>query len=181
MTITFESPHLRFLAQYAEALSRGWSPRTTRDVSGEQLAHIQRDAQDFIHELTRQEGFFSLGAGHQIPRIPSHTFWIFDGEFAGAIEFRFMRGTEDLPTVTAGHIGYAVVPWKRGRGYAKQALGHVLKVAREEGFSRVIVSCDRDNVASLRVIEANGGVLAPDIEKRSAVYAGKAIFWVPTL
>jgi Acetyltransferase (GNAT) domain len=68
-----------------------------------------------------------------------------------------------------------------GRGYAKQALAQVLMVAREEGFWRVIVSCDRDNVASLRVIEANGGVLASDIEERSAVYAGKTTFWVPTL
>jgi predicted acetyltransferase len=91
-----------------------------------------------------------------------------------------MRGTEELPSVTTGHIGYAVVPWKQRRGYAKQALAQVLVVAREEGFSRVIVSCDRDNVASLRVIEANGGVPASDIEKRSAVYAGKATFWVPT-
>jgi RimJ/RimL family protein N-acetyltransferase len=52
--------------------------------------------------------------------------------------------------------------------------------AHEESFSRVIVSCERDNVASLRVIEANGGVFAPDIEKRSAVYEAKATFGVPT-
>jgi predicted acetyltransferase len=59
-----------------------------------------------------------------------------------------------------GHIGYAIVPWKRGRGYATKALGMLLPIARAEGLARVMVTCDDDNEASRCVIASNGGKLA---------------------
>ena len=34
-----------------------------------------------------------------------------------------------------------------------------LDKAREIGLERVLISCDTDNIPSVRVIEANGGVL----------------------
>jgi predicted acetyltransferase len=64
-----------------------------------------------------------------------------------------------LPAHVLGHIGYAVVPWKAGRGYAKHALKLILEHARAEGLRYVEITTDPDNVASRRVIEVNGGVL----------------------
>ena len=72
-----------------------------------------------------------------------------------------------------GHIGYAVRPSARGRGYATQALGLMLPVAAAHGIDPVLVTCDDANVASRRVIEANGGVLE---DNRN----GKLRFWIPT-
>ena len=46
---------------------------------------------------------------------------------------RVLTGTEALPPTCLGHIGYAVVPWKRGRGYATRALAMLLPEARKEG------------------------------------------------
>jgi predicted acetyltransferase len=56
-----------------------------------------------------------------------------------------------------GHIGYAVVRWKRGRGYATQALREILLEAKAVGLGRVEITTDPDNTASQRVIERNGG------------------------
>jgi predicted acetyltransferase len=50
------------------------------------------------------------------------------------------------------------VPWKQGRGYATQALAQTLPEAAAEGLRYVELTCDPDNIASQRVIEANGGV-----------------------
>ena len=100
-----------------------------------------------------------LGNGAEVPRLPGCERWIWDGEFCGRINLRFLEGTEALPAFVSGHIGYAVVPWKRRRGYATEALRLMLPLARAEGLARVEITCDADNEASRRVILANGGVL----------------------
>ncbi len=58
-----------------------------------------------------------------------------------------------------GHIGYSVVHWKQRRGYAKYALQALLPEAKALGLPYVEVVTDTDNVPSLIVIKANGGVL----------------------
>ncbi len=58
-----------------------------------------------------------------------------------------------------GHIGYAVRPAYRGRGYATAILGESLRIARTLGLTRVLLICDDANTASRRTIESCGGVL----------------------
>jgi predicted acetyltransferase len=84
---------------------------------------------------------------------------MWDGGFCGSINLRWQDGTPELPPYCLGHIGYAVVPWKQRRGYATEALRQVLPLAREVGLPYVEITTNPDNVASQRVIEANGGVL----------------------
>lgn len=58
-----------------------------------------------------------------------------------------------------GHIGYAVLPHYRRRGYATEILRQSLIIARAAGVDRVLVTCDDENAGSIAVIEANGGRL----------------------
>jgi predicted acetyltransferase len=58
-----------------------------------------------------------------------------------------------------GHIGYAVAPQFRRRGYATQILRQSLNLLARRGIHRALVTCDEENVGSIGVIEANGGVL----------------------
>jgi len=86
-------------------------------------------------------------------------------------ELWFMDGTEYLGTVlirhrltpalerAGGHIGYHVVPGQRRRGHATQMLAQALAVCQQLGLREVLVTCPVDNLASRRVIEANGGAL----------------------
>ncbi len=58
-----------------------------------------------------------------------------------------------------GHVGYAVRPAFRGRGYATAMLRQSLHLLAALSVTEVLVTCDDDNVASVRVIERCGGVL----------------------
>ncbi len=160
MPFSLVVPASEHLASYAAALETGWSPNTLRDVSGEHLASLRADADGFLESLVPKPGeTIALPDGRMVERLPGCVRWMWDGEFAGSINFRHVPGTEALPEHVLGHIGYAVVPWKRRRGYARQALGMMLAVAREAGMARVEVCCDSENAISRRVIERNDGVL----------------------
>jgi predicted acetyltransferase len=58
-----------------------------------------------------------------------------------------------------GHIGYAVRPAFRRRGYATEILRQSLIIARSYGIGSVLLTCDDDNVGSAAVIESCGGSL----------------------
>jgi predicted acetyltransferase len=154
-------PCLELLPAYIQALARGWSPNNERgrEAAEEELAEIERSPADFIAALDDRVGGspLLLPDGSHVPRLPGFRRWIWDGEFCGSIGLRWQDGSDALPAYVLGHIGYAVVPWKRGRGYASEALRQTLIHARSVGLGRVDITTDPDNLASQRVIECNGG------------------------
>ena len=162
-------PAPEYLSSYAEALRRGWSPDTVRPSAGqEELERIAADPGLFLAQQVDLEAKgppVVLPDGSTVRRLPGYKRWMWDGEFCGSINFRWQPGTTALPPHCLGHIGYAVVPWKRGLGYATRALALLLPDAGHEGLEFVEITTDVDNVASRRVIEANGGVLIERFRK----------------
>jgi len=160
-------PDATHLASYVAALERGWSPDNERGraTADEQLARIGADAAGFLASLDNPNGLGSLTLpdGCEVARLPSRVRWLWDGEFVGSIGLRWQPGTPALPPYCLGHIGYAVVPWKQRRGHASRALARVLADARTWlpglGLPFVEITTDPDNLASQKVIAANGGLL----------------------
>jgi predicted acetyltransferase len=157
-------PAMEHLPGYVDALERGWSADNVRGEAAarEELAKLREDAALFVAQQQDREalgGPVTLPDGSRVDRLPGFKMWLWDGEFCGTIGLRWQRGTTDLPPHCLGHIGYAIVPWKQRRGYATLALQQMLPLARAEGLPFVEITTDPANVASQRVIEANGGVL----------------------
>ena len=153
-----------YLPAYVDALRRGWSPDNLRGEAAirEELEAIAFDPQAFLARQDDPEakaGPVTLPDGSTVPRLPGFHRWLWDGDFCGCIDFRWQPGTTALPAHCPGHIGYAVVPWKRGRGYGALALGRLLEEVRPLGLEFVELTAHPANIASQKVIVANGGVL----------------------
>jgi predicted acetyltransferase len=98
-------------------------------------------------------------------------------ELVGTVSIRH-RLNEHLSEV-GGHIGYAVRPRHRGRGYATEMLRRALAVSTTLGIQEALLTCDDDNLASAAVIERCGGVLTrvvPPAGERKA----KRHYWIRT-
>jgi len=168
-------PAPEYLPAYVHALEQGWSPDNLRPQTAlDQLAKIAQDPARFLSEQVDRDANgppLALPDGSTVPRLPGYSRWMWDGEFCGTIGFRWQPGTNELPPYCLGHVGYSVVPWKRRRGYATRALQLPLPQAKEEALSYIELTTDADNIASRRVIEANGGTLIERFYKPAA-YGG---------
>ena len=88
-------------------------------------------------------------------------FGVKDGRMVGILQIRHTLNQYLLNTY--GHIGYGVRPTERRKGYATEMLAIALGKCRELGIEKVLISCDRDNIASAKTILKNGGVYEKDI------------------
>ncbi|MDP4090588.1 MAG: GNAT family N-acetyltransferase [Bacillota bacterium] len=99
----------------------------------------------------------------------SHTFFAVrnDGEIIGIVNFRHTLTDfyKDL-----GHIGYSVRPSERKKGYATKILKQVLECAKNQGLTKVFLTCKKDNEASKKTILRNGGVINRAFEKNGIGY-----------
>jgi len=58
-----------------------------------------------------------------------------------------------------GHIGYCIRPSERRKGYGTQMLRETLLFCGTIGLYDIVISCDKDNVASSGMIKKCGGKL----------------------
>ena len=119
----------------------------------------------YLEVLGEQERGVNLPPNH----VPSTLLFAFKGQrIVGRVAIRHRLNAFLLRV--GGHIGYVVVPEFRRQGHATTILRLALHIAREQlGIRRVLVTCDDDNVGSIRTIESNGGVLenvisGPDLD-----------------
>ncbi|MCL2559034.1 MAG: GNAT family N-acetyltransferase [Turicibacter sp.] len=85
-----------------------------------------------------------------------------DRQIVGMIDIR--HRLNDFLLKSGGHIGYSVHPAERRKGYAKEMVRLALIKCREElALSKVLITCDKANIASAKTIQANGGILENEI------------------
>ena len=108
------------------------------------------------------EDFGRFAADRAAPRrmwdVPVTELWYVRGpDYIGTVMIRH----ELTPALLydGGNIGYHVVPGHRRQGHATAMLAAACDRCRDDGMSRLLLTCQPDNLGSRRVIEANGGVL----------------------
>lgn len=82
-----------------------------------------------------------------------------DEKIVGIVQLRHsVSAGVGVPQECASHIYYEVHADERGKGYGKKALELALEEAKKVGMSSIVVTCEKSNLASKRIIEVNKGV-----------------------
>jgi predicted acetyltransferase len=155
---TLASPALRHAPSYIEALREGFRRGEQEVVSERRVRQIEADFGSYLARITDQTGSIRLPSGEIVPKVPFSLHWLTEGDtFIGEASLRHELNAHLLRE--GGHIGYGIRPTRRGRGYGRRILALALMECRRLGIKRALVTCLESNIASARIIEANGGVL----------------------
>ena len=102
--------------------------------------------------------------------VPSTTYIAIssnDDRLLGMIDIR--HRLNDYLLNFGGHIGYSVRKSDRQKGYATEMLALALKECKKMGMKRILLTCDKDNIASAKTILSNGGILENEVEEGDTI------------
>lgn len=90
-----------------------------------------------------------------------------DNKLVGIIDFRHYLS--DFLLNYGGNIGYSILLEERRKGYATEMLNLMLEICKEKGLERVLITCDKNNIASAKTIMANKGILENEIDDNNVI------------
>jgi predicted acetyltransferase len=129
---------------------------------------LEHDAGDFgalVHRLRLDAAGVDLPEGY----VPASCFWLMDEDKALVGVAQLRHSLNAALAYEGGHIGYSVRPTRRNKGYGKMLLKLLLEMAKTMGMTRVLLTCDKSNTASARVIQSNGGRLDSEIPRKDGI------------
>lgn len=76
----------------------------------------------------------------------------------------------------AGHIGDGIRPSERRKGYATEMIRLALIECKKMGIDKVLMVCDKSNIASSKTIIKNGGILENEFVDEKGVIQQR--YWI---
>ena len=116
--------------------------------------------EEWLEKVTKE----SIGKELAPNRVSASTFILLrnsDNKVVGIINIR--HEVNDYLLNFGGHIGYSIRPSERRKGLGTLQLEKALKVAKELNISRVLLTCDSENIGSAKTIEKCQGKLENSI------------------
>lgn len=108
--------------------------------------------------------------------VPQTIYWLLDGSGVAVAMVRVRHYLNEGLRINGGHIGYFVRSDKRGNGYGKEALRLALLELQKLGEPNALMTVRVDNIASIKVIEANGGKFEDEVTAPDGVWRKR--FWI---
>lgn len=90
-----------------------------------------------------------------------------DDNLVGMINIR--HRLNDFLLKFGGNIDFSVVKSQRNKGYATEMLRLALKECIKLNINKVLITCDKDNIASAKTIINNGAKLENEIKEKNKI------------
>lgn len=147
-------PQLKWQASFNGLLNEAQSAHEVSEVG-----QAYRPNEDFSAMCIRLKNR-EQGINIHPQDVPSCLYWILDVErdvIVGILDMRYKIKGDYFERL--GHVAYYIKPNERKKGYATKALKEVLKLYKSKEYSKILITCYKDNIASRKVIQKNGGTL----------------------
>jgi predicted acetyltransferase len=168
-------PNMAYAASYLEARREGYTDTSVLRANQAQLGPEQLAGH--LAALNQPErGVRWADTPDGPPVLFAHLWIVTPHEFIGRVSIRYEL-TEKL-LKSGGHIGYEVRPAYRGRGLGHRALQLGMEHLRARGISSFLLTCRDDNVGSIRIIEAAGGVLENVVDHPDVPGKRNCRYWI---
>lgn len=143
---------------------------TEWENAGEEIVPYasRRDNSDFKHLLNRWKSEAS-DAVRAKGLVPATLYFLIDegGRIYGAVHVR--HELNEYLLKYGGHIGYGIRPSERKKGIGAVMLSLVLPTVKRLGIDKVLVTCDKGNLASAKTILKNGGILENEVSDGNSI------------
>ncbi|MCL2108623.1 MAG: GNAT family N-acetyltransferase [Oscillospiraceae bacterium] len=124
---------------------------------------------DKYRDKLKKDDDMSMGFGLENWMVSATEYWFYFGEKPIGIGRIRHRLTEKL-LENGGHIGYAIIPSERNKGYGKILVKLLIEKAREMGIDKVLITVNNENHASIKVALNGGGRIEKVTDKMHYIW-----------
>ncbi|MBI3231584.1 MAG: GNAT family N-acetyltransferase [Candidatus Doudnabacteria bacterium] len=165
-------PSVKYKKSFLEDFLKHSEMQDEHSLTGIPKKQVSKNFPSFIKKLKLQ----AKGIYPRKGLVPQTVYWLVDdNKFLGKLSIRHALNSH-LRKI-GGHIGYYIRPSERGKGYGKRILALGLQKAKKLGIKNILITCDITNLKSKKVIESNGGKLAPQVKQDKGL-PDKLRYWI---
>lgn len=110
------------------------------------------------------------GEGLERHHVPQTTHWFFCDDYPVGI-LKLRHYLNDNLRYQGGHIGYAIRPSERAKGYGGKMLAAALERAKALKIDDLLITVFESNLPSRKMVERNGGEL-------ESIKSGICYYWI---
>jgi len=158
-------PSVAYRDSYLDALKEGFVHGGQKTMDKKLITWITENFEEHLkilmHGNPKKE--IKFPDGNKYPRVENRIYWLVENNiFIGQSSFR--PQLNEFLKKWGGNIGYGVRPLYKRQGMGKKLLNLTLEYVKLAGLSKVLITCDDDNIGSIKIIEASGGVLEKTVK-----------------
>lgn len=146
-------PNKKYQKSYIELI-------TSAKIKGdsEELGNSLLKKNESFDEMIKRLKDRRIGKNINKRDVPATVYWIIENnEVVGTMDLRHILNKDYSERL--GHIAYYIKPEMRNNGYATKALKLALNKYYHKFINKVLITCYEDNIASIKVIINNNGIL----------------------
>jgi len=123
---------------------------------------------EWLKNVRAYESYETIPNKNHVTASTYLAFRVRDNKLVGMCNLR--HELNDFLLKTGGHVGDCVRPTERRKGYATEMIKLALEKFKELGKDKILITCKKNNIGSVKSIQANGGQLENEMLDNEIIF-----------